>query len=465
MIKKWYLTIPELTGDIQRRAYVYVPDEFKKHPDRRYPVLYMFDGHNVFYDRDATYGKSWGMREYLRKTRTPLIIAAVECNHSPDHGRLREYSPFTYSDPDFGHIRGQGRTTMNWMVNTFKPFIDQNFPTIPDRKHTFIGGSSSLNMMFDVISRAYTHGLLHSPQPWCKEEVVKFLCPSPGYDRHFRVTEMFGAQLITVPMTADGPDMDVVEELVKDPAVKGIWCVPKYSNPEGIIYSAETVKRFANLKPAAPDFAIMWDNAYCIHEFEGDYVPFPDLISLCEEAGNPDMVYEFASTSKITFAGAGFSVMATSEANIAYFSKLFGVQMISPDKINQLRHVLYLKDKANTIQIMKRHAAVMAPKFAVVADWLENEIKPCGFADWNRPKGGYFVSLNTMHGTAKRALELCKEAGVVMTSAGATYPYGIDPNDSNIRIAPSLPPVEELEKAMEVLCICLKIAALEKLMA
>ena len=332
-------------------------------------------------------------------------------------------------------------------------------------EQTFIGGSSSLNMMFDVISRAYTHGLLHSPKPWCKEDVVKFLCPSPGYDRHFRVTETFGAQLITVPMTAQGPDMDVVEELVKDPAVKGIWCVPKYSNPEGIIYSDETVRRFANLKPAAPDFAIMWDNAYCIHEFEGEYVPFPDLISLCEEAGNPDMVYEFASTSKVTFAGAGFSVMATSEANVAYFSKLFGVQMISQDKVNQLRHVLYLKDKANTIQIMKRHAAVMAPKFAVVADWLEKEIKPCGFANWNRPKGGYFVSLNTMPGTAKRALELCKQAGVVMTPAGATYPYGIDPNDSNIRIAPSLPPVEELEKAMEVLCICLKLAALEKLMA
>ena len=332
-------------------------------------------------------------------------------------------------------------------------------------EQTFIGGSASLSLMFDVISRAYTHGLLHSPRPWCKEEVVKFLCPSPGYDRHFRITETFGAQLITVPMTADGPDMDVVEELVKDPAVKGIWCVPKYSNPEGIIYSEETVKRFANLHPAAPDFAIMWDNAYCIHEFEGEYVPFPDIIGLCEQAGNPDMVYEFASTSKVTFAGAGFSVMATSEANIAYFSKLFGVQMISHDKVNQLRHVLYLKDKAHTIQIMKRHAAIMAPKFKVVADALDHQIKPFGFANWNRPKGGYFVSLNTMPGTAKRALELCAQAGVVMTPAGATYPHGIDPNDSNIRIAPSLPPVEELEKAMDVLCICLKLAALEKLMA
>ena len=331
-------------------------------------------------------------------------------------------------------------------------------------EQTFIGGTASLNLMFDVISRAYTHGLLHSPRPWCKEETVKFLCPSPGYDRHFRITELFGAELIAVPMTAEGPDMDVVEEIVKDPQVKGIWCVPKYSNPEGIIYSEATVRRFAALKPAAPDFTIMWDNAYCIHEFEGEFVPFPDIISYCAEAGNPDMVFEFASTSKITFAGAGFSVMAASEANIAYFTKLFGVQTISHDKVNQLRHVRYLKNKAHTIEIMKRHAAIMAPKFSTVSDALDREIKPCGFAQWNRPKGGYFVSLNTMPGTAKRALALCKEAGVEMTPAGATYPYGIDPNDSNIRIAPSLPPVAELEKAMDVFCTCLKLAALEKLL-
>ena len=328
----------------------------------------------------------------------------------------------------------------------------------------FIGGSASLNLMFDVISRAYTHGLLHSERPWGKEEVVKFLCPSPGYDRHFRITEFFGAQLITVPMTEEGPDMDLVEELVKDPAVKGIWCVPKYSNPDGIIYSQKTVERFAALKPAAPDFAIMWDNAYCIHEFEGEYIPFPDIISLCEKAGNPDMVYEFASTSKITFAGGGISAMAASEANIQYLSKLFFVNTISFDKVNQLRHVLYLKDKANTIEIMKRHASVMAPKFRTVLDMLEKELAPCGFARWNSPKGGYFVSLFTMNGTAKRALALCKEAGVVMTSAGATYPYGVDPDDSNIRIAPSLPPVADLEKAMEVFCVCLKLAAVEKLL-
>ena len=331
-------------------------------------------------------------------------------------------------------------------------------------EQTFVGGNASLTLMFEVISCAYSRGLLHSPRPWCKEDVVKFLCPSPGYDRHFKITEFFGVELITVPMTATGPDMDIVEELVKDPQVKGIWCVPKYSNPDGIIYSDETINRFANLKPAAPDFTIMWDNAYCVHEFDGEFVPFQDIISLCEKAGNPNMVFEFASTSKITFPGAGFSVMAASVANIGYFTDVFGVQIISFDKINQLRHVKYLKNKEHTLEIMKRHASVLAPKFCMVVDMLDKEIAPCGFASWNSPKGGYFVSLNTMPGTAKRALALCKEAGVVMTPAGATYPYGKDPQDSNIRIAPSLPPVEELEKAMDVFCTCLKLAALEKLL-
>ena len=329
----------------------------------------------------------------------------------------------------------------------------------------FVGGSSSLNLMFDVIARAYSHGLKNSQRPWSKEAVVKFLCPSPGYDRHFTVTEFFGAELIAVPMTAAGPDMDVVEELVKDPQVKGIWCVPKYSNPDGIIYSDETVQRFAMLKPAAPDFTIMWDNAYCVHEFEGEYIPFPDIISLCEQAGNPDMVFEFASTSKITLAGGGISVVAASEGNIAYLSKLFAAQMISYDKVNQLRHVRFLKDKAHTIELMKQHAAIMGPKFSAVANILDEQIKPLGFAQWNNPKGGYFVSFNTMPGTARRALALCKEAGVEMTPAGATYPYGNDPQDSNIRIAPSLPPVAELEQAMDVFCTCIKLAALEKLLS
>ena len=328
----------------------------------------------------------------------------------------------------------------------------------------FIGGSASLTLMYDTIAKAYTHGLLHSEKPWCKLDRVKFLCPAPGYDRHFRITESFGAELVTVAMTPEGPDMDQVEALVQDPEVKGIWCVPKYSNPDGIVYSDETIRRFANLKPAAPDFVIMWDNAYCVHEFEGDFVPFPDILSLCREAGRPDMVFEFASTSKITFPGAGISVMAASEANQKYMQKLMGVQMISFDKVNQLRHVKYLKDRDGTLAVMKKHAAVMGPKFRMVLDTLEREIAPLGIAEWQKPKGGYFVSVNTMDGIAKRTLSLCKDAGVVMTSAGATFPYGVDPRDRNIRVAPSLPPVEELRQAMEVFCVSMRLAALEKLL-
>ncbi len=330
-------------------------------------------------------------------------------------------------------------------------------------EQVFVGGNSSLQLMYDTIAKAYTHGLLHSPRPWCKEETVKWLCPAPGYDRHFKVTETFGFQLIPIPMTGEGPDMDAVEEAVKDPAVKGIWCVPKYSNPEGVIYSEETIRRLAALTPAAPDFLIMWDNAYCVHEFEGDYVPFPDILSICAEAGHPDLVFEFASTSKITLPGAGVACFACSEANMAHMEKLLTPQVISFDKVNQQRHVLYLKDKAHTLELMKKHAAVMGPKFRCVTDALDKEIAPLDIASWRRPKGGYFVSFNAMPGTAKRTLALCKEAGVTMTSAGATFPYGKDPQDSNIRIAPSLPPVEELEQAMAVFCVCLKLAALEKL--
>ncbi len=329
----------------------------------------------------------------------------------------------------------------------------------------FIGGSASLTLMYDVVSKAYTHGMLHSDKPWCKLDTIKWLCPAPGYDRHFKITQSFGFEMITIPMTPTGPDMDMVEKLVKDPAVKGMWCVPKYSNPDGIIYSDETVRRIAAMKPAAKDFMLMWDNAYCVHEFEGEFVPFADILTLCREAGNPDMVYEFASTSKITFPGAGISVMACSEANQAYLQKLMGIQMISFDKVNQLRHVLYLKDKAGTLALMKKHAGVLGPKFRCVLEMLDREIAPLEIATWQRPKGGYFVSVNTEPGLAKRTLALCKEAGVVMTGAGATFPYGVDPQDSNIRIAPSLPPVKELEKAMEVFCVSLRIAALEKLTA
>lgn len=330
-------------------------------------------------------------------------------------------------------------------------------------EQVFVGGNASLQLMYDAISKAYTHGMLHSEQPWGKLETVKWLCPAPGYDRHFRICQSFGMELITVPMTEEGPDMDMVERLVQDPAVKGMWNVPKYSNPQGIIYSAETVRRLAAMRPAAPDFMLMWDNAYCIHEFEGDYVEFPDILAECEKYGNADMVFEFASTSKVTLPGAGISCFACSEANMAYMEKLLTVQVISFDKVNQQRHVLYLKDKAHTLELMKKHAAIMGPKFRCVVDALDREIAPLEIASWRRPKGGYFVSLNAMPGTAKRTLALCKEAGVTMTGAGATFPYGKDPQDSNIRIAPSLPPVEELEQAIAVLCVCLKMAALEKL--
>jgi DNA-binding transcriptional MocR family regulator len=332
-------------------------------------------------------------------------------------------------------------------------------------EQTFVGGNASLTLMYDLIARAYAYGLKDSPKPWCKEEKIKFLCPSPGYDRHFRITESFGFELIIVPMTPDGPDMDLVEELVKDPTVKGIWCVPKYSNPQGYNYSEETIDRFANLKPAAPDFAIMWDNAYCVHEFEGDFVPFRDILTLCAEAGRPNMVYEFASTSKITLPGAGISVMASSEENIAYHLKHIGVQTISYDKLNQLRHVKFLQNREHTLEIMKRHAAIMAPKFKMVLKMLRRELTNKGVAHWHLPTGGYFVCVAAMPGTAKRTLELCKAAGVTLTPAGATHPYGIDPEDSMIRIAPSLPPIEELEKAMQVFCVSLKLAALEKMLS
>ncbi|MBQ2445692.1 MAG: aminotransferase class I/II-fold pyridoxal phosphate-dependent enzyme [Oscillospiraceae bacterium] len=326
-----------------------------------------------------------------------------------------------------------------------------------------VGGNASLTLMYDLIAKAYTHGLLHSPRPWAKEETVKFLCPSPGYDRHFKITENFGMELITVAMTENGPDMDAVEEAVKDPTVKGMWCVPKYSNPDGIIYSEETIDRIANLKPAAPDFALMWDNAYCVHEVYGEFRPFRDILTPCREAGNPDMVYEFASTSKITFPGAGVAVMAASVENQKYITSLLAFQSISYDKMNQLRHVLFLKDKETVLALMQEHAKILRPRFSAVLDALEEQIAPLDIAKWEKPLGGYFVSFNAMEGTAKRALALCKEAGVVMTGAGATFPYGKDPKDSNIRIAPSLPPVEELKQAMDIFCICVQMAALEKL--
>ena len=327
------------------------------------------------------------------------------------------------------------------------------------------GGNASLNLMYDLIAKAYTHGLKNSVRPWSKEEEVKFLCPFPGYDRHFNVSKSFGMQLVPVPMNENGPDLDLVEELVKDPAVKGMWCVPKFSNPDGYVFPLETCKRIASLRPAAPDFALMWDNAYCIHTFEGDDVPFPDMIGLCREAGNPDLVYEFASTSKVTYAGAGVSCMAASVENIKYILGLMTFQTIGPNKVNELMHVRFLKNREGTLAHMKKHAAFMKPKFDLVCEALEREIDPLEIASWHRPKGGYFVSVNLMPGTARRVVSLCKDVGVALTGAGSTYPGGVDPEDTNLRIAPSYPPLGEVEQAMKVFCTCVKLATLEKLLA
>jgi DNA-binding transcriptional MocR family regulator len=327
----------------------------------------------------------------------------------------------------------------------------------------FIGGNASLTLMYDLISKAFTHGLKNSDKPWCKLDKVKFLCPAPGYDRHFRITESFGCELITVPMTAEGPDMDMVEELVKDPAVKGIWCVPKYSNPDGVVYSEKTISRFAHLKPAAKDFALMWDNAYCIHEFEGDYVPFPDILSLCREAGNPDMVYEFASTSKITFPGSGVAIMAASENNLRHIRPILATQTIGFDKINQMRHVKYFGSADGIRAHMRRHADILRPKFETVLRVFERELGGCGIAEWTHPRGGYFVSLNTMDDCARRVYRMAKSLGVALTEAGATFPYGCDPRDRNLRIAPSYPELDELATATHALCQCIRHVSAEVL--
>lgn len=371
-----------------------------------------------------------------------------------------------FDEPTDGNYVVDGFDARNYGHLEGLPSAQKLFADILGTKteEVFVGGNASLTLMYDTIAKAYTHGLLHSEQPWSKLERVKFLCPAPGYDRHFKISQTFGMELITVPMSADGPDMDAVEAYIKDPAVKGIWCVPKFSNPDGVIYSDETVHRLASMKPAAPDFLLMWDNAYCVHEFEGEFVPFEDMLTLCREAGNPDMVFEFASTSKITFPGAGISCFACSTDNMAYMKKLLSMQSISFDKVNQLRHVLYLKDRAHTIEHMKKHAAFLKPKFDAVLDALDSEIAPLGIATYHRPTGGYFISLFTMKGCAKRTNLLTKEAGVAMTGAGATYPYGIDPDDSNLRIAPSYPPLDELKDAIRVFCASLKLASAEKLL-
>ena len=328
-----------------------------------------------------------------------------------------------------------------------------------------IFGNSSLNIMYDTIARAMTHGVLGST-PWAKLDKVKFLCPVPGYDRHFAITEHFGIEMINVPMTSTGPDMDMVEKLVSsDPAIKGIWCVPKYSNPQGITYSDETVFRFANLKPAAEDFRIFWDNAYCVHhlyEDKQDYLI--EILMECKKAGNPDMVYKFSSTSKISFPGSGIAAMAASDANLEDIRSTMRVQTIGHDKVNQLRHVRFFGDIHGIVEHMKKHADILRPKFETVLEVLERELGGLEIGSWIAPRGGYFISFDALDGCAKAIVAKAKEAGVVMTGAGATFPYGKDPHDSNIRIAPSYPTPEELAVAAEVFVLSVKLASVDKIL-
>lgn len=328
-----------------------------------------------------------------------------------------------------------------------------------------IYGNSSLNVMYDTVARSMTHGVMGST-PWAKLDKVKFLCPVPGYDRHFAITEFFGIEMINIPMTEDGPDMDMVEDLVsKDEAIKGIWCVPKYSNPMGITYSDETVRRFANLKPAAEDFRIYWDNAYCIHHLYEDHQDhILEILEECEKAGNPDMVFEFASTSKVTFPGSGVAALASSAANLADIKKQLTIQTIGYDKINQLRHVRFFKDINGLKEHMKKHADFLRPKFEATLKVLEDELTGLGIGTWSEPRGGYFISFDALSGCAKAIVAKCKEAGVVLTNAGATFPYGKDPEDSNIRIAPSFPTPEEMSEAAELFVLCVKLVSVEKLL-
>ena len=332
-------------------------------------------------------------------------------------------------------------------------------------EQVIVYGNSSLNVMYDTVARAMTHGVMGST-PWCKLDKVKFLCPVPGYDRHFAITEHFGIEMINIPMTSEGPDMDLVEELVNnDPAVKGIWCVPKYSNPQGITYSDETVFRFANLKPAAEDFRIFWDNAYCVHhlyEDKQDYLL--EILMECKKAGNPDMVYKFSSTSKISFPGSGIAAMAASDANLKDIRNMMKVQTIGHDKVNQLRHVRFFKDIHGIVEHMKKHADILRPKFETVLEVLDKELGGLEIGSWIAPRGGYFISFDALDGCAKAIVAKAKEAGVVLTGAGATFPYGKDPHDSNIRIAPSYPTPEELEMAADIFVLSVKLVSIDKIL-
>lgn len=326
-------------------------------------------------------------------------------------------------------------------------------------------GNSSLNVMYDTVARSMTHGVMGST-PWCKLDKVKFLCPVPGYDRHFAITEHFGIEMINVPMTESGPDMDIVEKLVaEDEAIKGIWCVPKYSNPQGITYSDETVHRFAKLQPAAKDFRIYWDNAYNIHHLYDDKQDYLiEILMECKKAGNEDMVYKFSSTSKVSFPGSGIAAIAASDANLIDIRNQMKIQTIGHDKLNQLRHVRFYKNIHGMVEHMKLHAEILRPKFETVLNTLERELGGLEIGSWLRPRGGYFISFDSMEGCAKAIVAKAKEAGLIMTPAGATFPYGKDPKDTNIRIAPSYPTPEELAIATEIFVLSVKLVSIDKLL-
>lgn len=346
---------------------------------------------------------------------------------------------------------------------------------LPELKHLFadmmnvepssviVGGNSSLNMMFDTVAQFMTHGSYDGGTPWAKQDDIKFLCPVPGYDRHFKICEHFGIKMINITMNEDGPDIAEIEKYISDPTVKGMWCVPKYSNPTGVIYSDEIIKKLASLKPASKDFRILWDNAYCVHHLTANEHEILNILEECEKYGNDDMVIKFASTSKITFPGAGVAALASSTKNVAFLKKRMSFQTIGPDKLNQLRHARMFKNIDDVHAHMRRHAEILRPKFDTVLKRFEKEFTGRGIATWTKPEGGYFISLDVMEGCAKKVVELCKNAGVVLTDAGATFPYGKDPKDTNIRVAPSFPSVSELDDASELLCIATKYAALEKL--
>ncbi|PNV62163.1 aminotransferase [Clostridium sp. chh4-2] len=348
-------------------------------------------------------------------------------------------------------------------IKEAKELIGDMIEVHPD--NIIIYGNSSLNVMYDTISRSMTHGVMGNT-PWCKLDKVKFLCPVPGYDRHFAITEYFGIEMINVPMTPTGPDMDIVENLVaNDEAIKGIWCVPKYSNPQGISYSDETVRRFARLKPAASDFRIYWDNAYGIHHlYDHDQDHLVEILAECKRAGNPDLVYKFSSTSKVSFPGSGIAAIATSHNNLVDIKKQLKIQTIGHDKVNQLRHVRFFGDIHGMVEHMRKHADIMRPKFEAVTTILERELGGLGIGSWLSPKGGYFISFDSLDGCAKAIVARCKKAGLIMTGAGATYPYGKDPHDSNIRIAPSYPPLGDLMVAMELFALCVKMVSIDKLL-